>query len=171
MTTLSTVWVADSVVSGFFSGTNGTSYAVGAETDCDGTTHLVLWKVTEKGLQIFFRDDSIVSTQGRHGLVLSDSELLLVGTSTRVTDIRRHEERHPGIEKYLDFRPTVSYSEKETDDLLILVLSPDGSVSKRVVVPFGGNVYVNGLLRTGWGLSAYGAVAGQGAFIDLKVPQ
>jgi hypothetical protein len=166
-----TSWIADSSIAGFFAGADGTVFAVGSETACDGGTRLVLWRIIEDEMQVVFREDSIVSTKGRHGIQLPNGSILLVGTSKRVTDISRHEERQPDPDKYSDFSPSVSYSVKETDDLLALVISPEATVTARVVVPFGGDVYVNGLLRTGWGLSVYGAVAGQGALIDLKVPE
>lgn len=169
LATKRTVWIADSSISGFFAGADGAVFAVGAETECDGSTRLVLWKIAGESLEVAFRDESLLSTLGGHGIRLADGRVLLVGVSERVTDIDRHEQRVLNPEKYAQFTPSVSFSTKRTRDLLVLVFSPRGVLLERSVVPFGGDVYVNGLLRTGWGLSAYGAVAGQGSLIDLKM--
>jgi hypothetical protein len=171
LTPIHSSWIADSEISDFFTGADGSVFAIGSEIDCDGGARLVLWTVTDEELQVVFRDDSIRNTEGRHGLQLPDGSRLLVGVSKRVTDIARHEDRLPNPERYSSFSPKVSSSEQETSDLLILVVSPLGDLTERVVVPFGGDVFLNGLLRSGWGFTTYGGVAGQGAFIDLKVPE
>ncbi len=149
------------------SGVLGVGYVAG----CDGRRQLSAWTIAGTSMTVLYQEPKVYESSGNGILSLRDGRTLIVGTTTRTTDVRRIEERQATLSGQVDWQPRLSFSARETRDLVAVLIGRTGQLETRKIVSFGSDVSPNTSIEFGERVLIAGAVGNQASLVELHVPR
>jgi hypothetical protein len=136
--------------------------------ECGTGTHMGLWELKSDGSFVEkYIDPSVQPSEARNLIRRRDGSVLLLGKSTRATDVDSYEERDPQRTIANSGRLWVSFSTRRTDDAELISLDSSLHEQSRAILRAGTDLWITGGLSEADHLWVYGSLGNQAALMKV----